>query len=261
MAAAPAWGAEVSLSVHIGAAGERLAPGASAACHLTPSCFETQVRATDEQHLLRPAFETIAKRPGNRELSARENLQTESFTAGHEVAPSLVLQSSMPVSAVHSDDEHDVDKLHHVTVKRMVHPKKGNWLRFPQSVIEQIIKDKNKTGEPSQCWAAGQAGGQLTRKYHADLLTLPDNRRCVCESVAGWCDEQNLRGDLSGGSRFLLWRSGLRTTRNRGDVAAASRAPSRKAREGAHPQLFHFNDSKNPRSSSRVNRAHSSSPP
>jgi hypothetical protein len=33
-----------------------------------------------------------------RELSARENLQTESCSVGHEVAPSLVLQSSMPVS-------------------------------------------------------------------------------------------------------------------------------------------------------------------
>jgi hypothetical protein len=96
MAAAPAWRAEVSLSVRIGAAGERRPPGASAACHLTPSCFETQVRATDEQHLLWPAFETMAKRA--RELSARENLQTESCSVGHEVAPSLVLQSSMPVS-------------------------------------------------------------------------------------------------------------------------------------------------------------------
>jgi hypothetical protein len=65
MAAAPAWGTEVSLSVRIGAAGERRPPGASGACHLTPSCFETRVRATDEQHLLRPAFETIAKRPEN----------------------------------------------------------------------------------------------------------------------------------------------------------------------------------------------------
>ena len=31
---------------------------------------------------------------------------------------------------------------------------------------------------------------------------------------------------------------------------------SRKAREGAHPRLFHFNDSRNPRYTSRVNRAH-----
>jgi hypothetical protein len=65
MPAAPACGAEVSLSVRIGAAGERRPPGAAAACHLTPSCFETEVRATDEQHLLWPAFETIAKRPEN----------------------------------------------------------------------------------------------------------------------------------------------------------------------------------------------------
>ena len=43
---------------------------------------------------------------------------------------------------VHPHDEHDVDKLDHVTVKRMVHPKKGKWLRFSQDVIEQILKDK-----------------------------------------------------------------------------------------------------------------------
>ena len=47
--------------------------------------------------------------------------------------------------AVHSHDEHDVDKLHHITVKRMVHPKKGKWLRFPEDVIEQIRKDSNKS--------------------------------------------------------------------------------------------------------------------
>jgi hypothetical protein len=35
-----------------------------------------------------------------------------------------------------------VDKLDHVTVKRMVHPKKGKWLRFSQDAIEQILKDK-----------------------------------------------------------------------------------------------------------------------
>jgi hypothetical protein len=43
---------------------------------------------------------------------------------------------------VHPHDEHDVDKLDHVTVKRMVHPKKGKWLRFSEDVIEQILKDK-----------------------------------------------------------------------------------------------------------------------
>lgn len=43
---------------------------------------------------------------------------------------------------VHPHDERDVDNLHHVTVKRMVYPKKGKWLRFSQDVIEQILKDK-----------------------------------------------------------------------------------------------------------------------
>ena len=51
---------------------------------------------------------------------------------------------------VHSHDEQDVDKLHHVTIKRMVHPKKGKCLRFSREVIEQILKDKNEAGEPSQ---------------------------------------------------------------------------------------------------------------
>lgn len=43
---------------------------------------------------------------------------------------------------VHPHDEHDVDNLDHVTVKRMVHPKKGKWLRFSRDLIEQILKDK-----------------------------------------------------------------------------------------------------------------------
>ena len=41
---------------------------------------------------------------------------------------------------VHPHDEHDVDKLDHMTVKRMVYPKKGKWLRFSQDVIDQIMK-------------------------------------------------------------------------------------------------------------------------
>jgi hypothetical protein len=56
----------------------------------------------------------------------------------------LELVNSFDESApgVHPHDEHDVDKLDHVTVKRMVRPKKGKWLRFSQDVIEQILKDK-----------------------------------------------------------------------------------------------------------------------
>ena len=42
---------------------------------------------------------------------------------------------------VHPHDEHDVDKLDHMTVKRMIYPKKGKWLRFSQDVIDQITKD------------------------------------------------------------------------------------------------------------------------
>jgi hypothetical protein len=50
---------------------------------------------------------------------------------------------------VHSHDEHDVDKLHHVTIKRMVYPKKGKWLRFSREVIQQIAKEKEEAGDPS----------------------------------------------------------------------------------------------------------------
>src|SRR5258708_1464204 len=38
---------------------------------------------------------------------------------------------------------------------------------------------------------------------------------------------KNARVDLSGESRFFLWRSGLRTTRNRRMAAATSRGPLR----------------------------------
>jgi len=64
----------------------------------TASCFETQVRATDEQHLLWPASETIAKRPENLLLGRTSKQNPVPCSVGHEVAPSLVLQSSMPVS-------------------------------------------------------------------------------------------------------------------------------------------------------------------
>ena len=49
----------------------------------------------------------------------------------------------------------------------------------------------------------------------------------VCASGHGMIVMKNARVDLSGESRFFLWRSGLRTTRNRGMVAATSRAPLR----------------------------------
>lgn len=56
----------------------------------------------------------------------------------------LEVVNSLDESApcVHPHDEHDVDKLDHVTVKRRVHSKKGKWLRFSQDVTEQILKDK-----------------------------------------------------------------------------------------------------------------------
>jgi hypothetical protein len=43
---------------------------------------------------------------------------------------------------VHPRDEHDVDKLDYMTMKRMVLPKKGKWLRFSREVIDEVLKDK-----------------------------------------------------------------------------------------------------------------------
>lgn len=37
-----------------------------------------------------------------------------------------------------------MDKRDHMTIKRMVHPKKGKWLRFSQAVIDQNMKNQNK---------------------------------------------------------------------------------------------------------------------
>ncbi len=54
----------------------------------------------------------------------------------------LVNSCDEGATGVHPHDEHDVDKLDHVTFKRMVYPKKGKWLRFSQEVIEQILRDK-----------------------------------------------------------------------------------------------------------------------
>jgi len=43
---------------------------------------------------------------------------------------------------IHPHDEHDVDKLDYVTMKRMVLPRKGKWLRFSREVINEVLKDK-----------------------------------------------------------------------------------------------------------------------
>lgn len=45
-------------------------------------------------------------------------------------------------AGVHPHDDHDVDKLDYVTMKRMVLPKKGKWLRFSREVINEVLKDK-----------------------------------------------------------------------------------------------------------------------
>jgi len=43
-------------------------------------------------------------------------------------------------------DEHDVDKMDYATVRRMVHPQKGRWLRFSDEQIQRIQEhEKNET--------------------------------------------------------------------------------------------------------------------
>ena len=42
-------------------------------------------------------------------------------------------------------DEQDIDKMDYATVRRMVHPKKGRWLRFSEEQIQRILEhDKDK---------------------------------------------------------------------------------------------------------------------
>lgn len=43
-------------------------------------------------------------------------------------------------------DEHDMDKMDYVTIRRMVHPQKGRWPRFSEEQIQRILEhEKNKT--------------------------------------------------------------------------------------------------------------------
>jgi hypothetical protein len=39
---------------------------------------------------------------------------------------------------LHPHDEHDIDKMDYATIRRMVHPKKGRWLRFSEEQIQRI---------------------------------------------------------------------------------------------------------------------------
>ncbi len=43
-------------------------------------------------------------------------------------------------------DEQDIDKMDYTTIRRMVHPQKGRWLRFSEEQIQRILEhEKNKT--------------------------------------------------------------------------------------------------------------------
>lgn len=43
-------------------------------------------------------------------------------------------------------DEQDIDKMDYATIRRMVHPQKGRWLRFSEEQIQRILEhEKNKT--------------------------------------------------------------------------------------------------------------------
>jgi hypothetical protein len=37
-------------------------------------------------------------------------------------------------------DEHDIDKMDYATIRRMVHPQKGRWLRFSEEQIQRILE-------------------------------------------------------------------------------------------------------------------------
>jgi hypothetical protein len=40
-------------------------------------------------------------------------------------------------------DEQDIDKMDYATVRRMVYPKKGRWLRFSEDQIHRILEHQN----------------------------------------------------------------------------------------------------------------------
>ncbi len=53
-------------------------------------------------------------------------------------------------------DEEDIDKMDYATIRRMVHPQKGRWLRFSEDQIQRMLehqKEKAADGEPK---SAGQ---------------------------------------------------------------------------------------------------------
>jgi hypothetical protein len=41
-------------------------------------------------------------------------------------------------------DEEDIDKMDYATVRRMVHPKKGRWLRFSEDQIKRMLEHEQE---------------------------------------------------------------------------------------------------------------------
>jgi hypothetical protein len=44
-------------------------------------------------------------------------------------------------------DEHDIDKMDYATIRRMVYPKKGRWLRFSEEQIQRISEHEKQKPE------------------------------------------------------------------------------------------------------------------
>ena len=40
--------------------------------------------------------------------------------------------------------EQDIDKMDYATVRRMVHPQKGRWLRFSEEQIQRVLEHEKK---------------------------------------------------------------------------------------------------------------------
>lgn len=54
-------------------------------------------------------------------------------------------------------DEEDIDRLDYATVVRMVHPKKGRWLRFSEEQIERMVEHEKQRSAGMKTEAEGQS--------------------------------------------------------------------------------------------------------
>jgi hypothetical protein len=96
----------------------------------------------------------------------------------------------------------------------------------------------------------------MSRTHDQSLLEAPldswDRNNIILLNLLRAVPEGGLEARVMGGSP----RGRTMSAVTRPPFGSRSGQLSRKAREGAHPQLFHFNDSRNPHYTSRVNRAH-----